>query len=112
MTMAGGFTGFRLAALAALLLALTACGRAPATPSQTEEQAAAKPATGGQCEVGKEVWRSPGPPRRGGTLIRSSDTGDHMDITKGGRTASSAMPQVYQGLLQLRGCFPTDTAVA
>lgn len=93
-------------------LLLVACGQAAPSGSQPEEQVAAKPATGVQCEVGKEIWRSPGPPKRGGTIIRAADASDHLDIPKGGRSGLGSMPQVYQGILQLRGCFASDTAVA
>src|SRR5207237_4557088 len=101
-----------VASLTAVLF-MTGCVQAApktAAPSAAEVQqnAADNPA---DCVPGKEVWRSPGPPKRGGTLVRGADIVDHMDMTKTGRTAQGSMPQVYNTLVQYRGCFSSDTAM-
>ncbi len=44
-------------------------------------------------------------------MVRGGDVFEHMDETKPGRTARGAMPQVYNTLVQFRGCFPSDTAM-
>ena len=95
--------------LLATTVLLTACAQAGPGVGPAQEPEAAKPATGISCEPGKEVWRSPGPPKRGGTMVRAADASDHLDVPKGGRQALGSMPQVYQGLFNLRGCFGTDT---
>ncbi len=55
------------------------------------------------CDEGKEGWRSPGPPIRGGTMVWATSPIAHLET--GGAF------QVYNGLLQERKCFVTDRAV-
>ena len=108
----------RLAGIAATLPAIAACGQR--TPTRSGSSAGA--AVGGQKEValgpdqtydctpGKEAWRSPGPPRRGGTLVKASLDFSHLDPTTPGGAANEVAPQVYNTLLSFRGCFFEDTA--
>ncbi len=99
-----------------LLVLLSACNSpavsqpAPAAPEGAELQQAAAEKTV-TCEPGKEAWRSPGPPKRGGTLVLGADVFEHMDMTKSGRTSLGAMPQVYNTLVRYRGCFSSDTTM-
>ena len=51
------------------------------------------------CDEGKEGWRSPGPPIRGGTMVWATSPIAHLET--GGAF------QVYNGLLQERKCFVT-----
>lgn len=59
-----------------------------------------------RCEPDKEWWRSPGPPKRGGTAVmaKTSSTIAHLDPTSGG----SAGDRVDQELLVVRGCYVGD----
>ncbi len=103
--------GWRLLLLAAIVAAALACG-APA--SRQEEIAARVPEAqqGIQCESGKEHWRTQGPPRRGGALARAFSEWAHFDPTKPGNSAvPGSAPQVYNTLVQLRGCFFEDTVM-
>lgn len=103
------------AGIFAAALLISGCAQAGPTQqsgapeaAQIQQAAVENPAA---CVPGKEVWRSPGPPKRGGTLVRGADLFEHMDMTKGGRTSNSAMPQVYNTLVQYRGCFASDTVM-
>ncbi len=96
------------------VLVLSACAPGGAGSGPAPDAAQVRSAEGagsGACEPGKEVWRSPGPPTRGGTLVRAVSGFDHLDMTKPGLTALGATPQVYNSLIRFRGCFPSDTAM-
>jgi len=99
--------------LAMSALLLTGC--AGVTPGGGEpEQPAQTTATENkdflQCEQGKEHWRSQGPPRRGGQLVRSVVApADHLDVTKTGGQPGAALPQVNQSLVEARQCHYEDT---
>ncbi len=55
------------------------------------------------CEEGKESWRSPGPPVRGGSLVWATSPVSHLE--------SGGAFQVYNSLLQERKCFVTDRVI-
>lgn len=89
-----------------LLLAAGCAQPGPAGPSPEQQAQAVLKEETHQCEPGKEEWRSPGPPKRGGMLFMSGGGGDHLDVTKPG--ASELFNQVYNGLMRGRACFPGD----
>src|SRR5687768_14643189 len=97
-----------LSGLAIVMLLAMACGQATpgATPApQGESEVKAREAAkGAECEPGKESWRSPGPPKRGGTLVMAifAADRDHLDRTIAGRGRPPT--QVNQGLVEARGC--------
>ncbi len=99
-------------ALFGAALLLPACARPGPQEAAPAGQEVAQRAREATCEPGKEVWRSPGPPQRGGVLVRSADRGDHLDRLRGGRDSGAATPQVYNTLVQLRACFAQDLEVA
>ncbi|MSQ26538.1 MAG: ABC transporter substrate-binding protein [Dehalococcoidia bacterium] len=98
-----------------LALVALACGPASKSTSPEISQSQLKETTpqkgpGQQCEPGKEAWRSAGAPKRGGTLVRSATSIGHLDNSKP-MTASGpgqGIPQVYQGLVELRSCYFED----
>jgi ABC-type transport system substrate-binding protein len=101
--------------LVAAALVIAGCAapapQAPTAPQVTEAQAKAAPGrTEHQCEAGKEEWRSPGAPKRGGTLLFAQNPFDHLDPSTPGRLAP--MSQVYNGLLEYRACFYGDYSAA
>lgn len=62
------------------------------------------------CEEGKEWWRDPGPPKRGGvfrTATRFNPAAVLYDHVRGGQ----GVDQVYSRFLQTRSCFYEDTVV-
>ena len=64
-----------------------------------------------QCELGKEVWRSQGPPVRGGiTTVAGRNPAEHLDPTKIVARYGD-VNQVYNGLVEFRGCFINDFTV-
>jgi len=98
-----------------VLFALLLTGCTAFTPSAGElEQPPQTAATEDkgflQCEQGKEHWRSAGPPKRGGQLVRSVVApADHLDVTKTGGQAGAVLPQVNQSLVEARQCHYEDT---
>lgn len=91
-----------------VLMAGCSAPAGPGTPSLLDTPAA----TPGQelsCEPGKEHWRSNATPKRGQTMVVTSTGVDHMDVTAAGR--NNLHPQVYNGLVEYRGCFPEDVAL-
>src|SRR5581483_5173961 len=64
------------------------------------------------CSPGQEWWRTAGAPKRGGTFTFGSKANviDNLDPTAPGNAA--ALAQVYETLLQKRGCWDDDTAVS
>src|SRR5947208_2771970 len=111
-----GWAGFLLVAL------LTQGCSAASTPANStasvngqsliQEKAIGRP-EGHECTQGKEEWRSPGAPKRGGQLeFGNVNVDEHLDPTLPGRVAQLVVPQfVYQGLLEYQGCFYGDSAV-
>src|SRR5687768_16948713 len=97
-----------------LLLVLTIACAAPApTGVGTAEEVKTRVDQGGanfQCDAGKEHWRSPGPPKRGGILVRSGTSYANLDPAST-RPRTGAPSQVYQALFQPRSCFFGDTTV-
>ena len=97
------------------MLAAFACGPSSQSTSPEISQSQLKETTpqkgpGQQCEPGKEAWRNAGAPKRGGTLVRSVTPIGHLDNSKP-MTASGpgqGIPQVYQGLVELRSCYFED----
>lgn len=102
----------------AIALMLSACRPAPAAapgatskPEPTAQAGSVSAATPAlQCEPGKELWRSPDAPVRGGTIVRSTNI-DFFDPTRP-TGAGEPAPQVYQGLFETRGCRYGDTVMA
>jgi peptide/nickel transport system substrate-binding protein len=100
---------------AATLLAACSAG----APSAAKPQAKAEPTAqagsvkaatqADQCEPGKEHWRSPGPPKRGGTLIRPASI-EFFDPTRPTGSGEPA-PQVYETLFGTRACRYGDTTM-
>jgi len=96
-----------------LTLGLAACA-APAAPpgpnaGEQELKETTQPLEGAQCELGKEHWRTAGPPKRGG-VWNIAGQAPHMDPTAGGGRFtyhSGAM----QYLVQPRACFYADMAM-
>ncbi len=75
--------------------------------------AAAKPATSApasQCEPGKEFWRTAGPPKRGGTIVRSGGL-ESIDPTRAVGWGDAGT-QVYNTLVETRGCRYGDPVMA
>lgn len=96
-------------------LFLAGCASA-APPSQDQAAAVARPGSGTeeQCAPGREQWRSPGAPVRGGTFARALFAGSgqgHLDLTVAG-VNPSPIAQVYQKLVTSRVCFSEDITVA
>ncbi len=102
---------------------LAACTSAGVSPRQTAgsvpEPAAASPpplpatrASQFDCTPGKEWWRAAGAPKRGGIFTFGSKASriDNLDPTAPGNPA--ALAHVYETLLQKRGCWDDDTAIA
>ena len=87
---------------------------APATaapPSKAEQGPAAAQATpADSCEPGKEHWRSPGPARRGGNIVRAG-TLTALDPTKAVGSGDPG-PQIYNTLVETRGCRYGDPVMA
>lgn len=108
----------RLALLLALpALLLLGCATRQAGPDGGSEPeklvsgAVAKQAR--QCEPGKEHWRSPGPPKRGGAFVwaKQSVGAQHLDVSVPGGANSQDMPQVYGRLVRARACSYEDTVL-
>ncbi|HTE83101.1 MAG TPA: ABC transporter substrate-binding protein [Dehalococcoidia bacterium] len=106
----------KIAGAGAALPLLAACGTRTPTRGSAGSGAPAAPkdlAVGPDqaydCTPGKEAWRSPGPPKRGGTLVKASLDFSHLDPTTPGGAANEVAPQVYNTLLSFRGCFFEDT---
>ena len=60
------------------------------------------------CTIGKEHWRLPAPAKRGGTMARAMTNFEHLDVTGVRRGGASGLPQVYNSLMEFRGCFYED----
>lgn len=105
----------RISLLPALgVLALTACtgfqagsGEPPASPDMASALTTRSTL---DCEPGKEHWRSPGPPKRGGVL-RKVGTTPHLDVSMPGGPNLTQIPQVYGHLVKSRGCFYGDSVM-
>jgi peptide/nickel transport system substrate-binding protein len=98
--------------LAALSLA---CAPRPSEPVPGQSDAETK-VTGkvdeSQCEPGKEVWRTPGAPKRGGQLVQAINAFDHLDLSAGGRPATTSHNvEIYNRLFQIRGCTVGDNVM-
>lgn len=94
------------------LLALLFAGCAAITPGPAvtppAEISASEKSRSAQCEPGTEEWRTPGPPKRGGTLVKAENEFEHLDPTRTGRIAQ--IPQTYNALVEYRACFFGDYA--
>lgn len=99
-----------------VLLGLLAAGCGPA-PQQstviTQEQAKIdlQNSRATSCEPGSEPWRSPGPPVRGSVLMRGHTNFEHLDWIKGGLAANGGIAQIYNTLVELRGCDFDDASL-
>jgi peptide/nickel transport system substrate-binding protein len=103
----------RMTGLAAAVPALAACGKR--TPTRSGAASAAKvvalgPDQSYNCTPGQEPWRTAGPPKRGGTLVKATLDWSSLDPTQPGGSPSEVAPQVYNSLLSYRSCFWEDTA--
>ena len=92
-----------------LLASVMGCARQAAAPAESMVGQAATTPDASQCELGREHWRTNASPKRGGTLVITSTGVDHLDVTAGGR--NTVGPQVYNSLVEYRGCFPEDVAL-
>lgn len=109
----------KVAGAAASLPFAAACARrvAPSTGSTgskttpAEKDLALGPDQAYDCTPGKEAWRAPGPPKRGGTLAKASLDFSHLDPTTPGGGPNDQAPQVYNTLYSFRGCFFEDTTL-
>lgn len=62
-----------------------------------------------QCDPGKEHWRKPGPPARGGVFKYANNPSNLSLVDPGGRYYNAFY--VYEHLLQPRGCYYEDTVL-
>ena len=62
------------------------------------------------CEPGKEHWRTDGPPTRGGILTWATGNFSHLDPT-GVSRAGTGQGQIFNSLMEKRGCFYEDTVL-
>lgn len=104
-----------ITAAAASLPIIAACGRRTPTRSASSRGARAPaevalgPNQAYNCTPGQEAWRSAGPAKRGGTLVKATLDFSHLDPTAPGGAINETAPQLYNTLLSFRGCFFEDT---
>ncbi len=104
-------------AVGALLLAACAApsrapADAPAEPDKFVSGLSGKLALA--CDAGKEHWRSPGTPKRGGVYKQAGSTNaqlPHLDVSVAGSVTLGHLPQVYRHLVKSRSCFYEDTEI-
>jgi len=108
-------TGYWLIiAVLSLGLATGCAGRSPTpAPAPAVDQGEAALKSGEQqqslkCDAGQEHWRAQGQPKRGGTFT-TYNVPVHMDFTA--PPSRRLVPQVYEGLVRPRGCFPEDSVM-
>ncbi len=110
--------GLLLVGVVGTMVLAAGCGTGPATAPPVsapasgarEEVKAAYFKTPEECQPGKEHWREPGPPVRGGTIVRSGGELPNLNIVDAARGGDPG-PQVYQTLVTTRGCYYGDTVM-